>query len=64
MSEKTLTADDLREFRAICPFVTEILGDEPTEHDLRIVRRHIPGCTECTIKYAQFYRDGANEGTA
>ncbi|HSE61604.1 MAG TPA: hypothetical protein VLA88_04905 [Candidatus Saccharimonadales bacterium] len=56
MDDLGLSDDELREFRAVCTFVTRILGDEPTEHDLAIARGHIPACAKCSARYAEFYR--------
>lgn len=57
-----LTDTEWADLKAICPFVAQVLGDQPTEHDLAIIRQHIPACPDCRIKYAQFYLDQTGEG--
>jgi predicted anti-sigma-YlaC factor YlaD len=42
--------------RAQCEFIAHMLGDEPTAHDLEVVREHIPACEECSILYATYYQ--------
>jgi hypothetical protein len=49
--------------RAQCTFIAQILDDEPTTHDLKVIREHIPACEECSILYANYYLgDEANGG--
>lgn len=53
--------------RAQCPYVAQVLGDQPTAHDLEVIREsHIPACEECSILYANYYlaQGEANRGAA
>lgn len=40
---------------ATCAFVASLLTDEPTEHDLAVVREHTQACRACSVLYAEYY---------
>lgn len=66
MSDLTISVEDLLARRRTCDYLALTLRDRPTEHDLMIARKHIPGCTTCSVAFANFYRteDEANGGAA
>lgn len=57
-----LSDAEWQKLKAICPFVAQTLSDKPTEHDLAVIRQHIPACPECRDKYVQFYLDQQKGG--